>query len=239
MQLSVVVPAYKEAHRIRVTVETIATLLKREFLEWEIIVVDDGSDDETEKVLQGSPGVRYLRNERNLGKGHSVRRGMLEARFDPVLFTDADLSTPIEDALPLLEAVNGGSDVAIGSREPHSAQRVRRTPLRKLMAIVFRCFVKTIALRSINDTQCGFKMFRRAAARAVFPLVTIQRWGFDVEVLYLARRLGFKIEAVPVRYTESSESRLRLTTPMAMTADLLRIRWNILLGRYPHSTESP
>lgn len=239
MQLSVVVPAYQEAHRIGGTVQTIATLLKREFLEWEIIVVDDGSSDDTEKVLQGSPGVRYLRNERNLGKGHSVRRGMLEARFDLILFTDADLSTPIEDALSLLAAINRGSDVAIGSRAHHGKKQVSRTPLRKLMAVVFRCFVKMIALRSINDTQCGFKMFRRTAARAIFPLVTIQRWGFDVEVLYLSHRLGFKTEAVPVRYTESNESRLRLTTPVSMTLDLLQIRWNILLRRYPPSSTSP
>ena len=177
-----------------------------------------------------------MRKERNLGKGHSVRRGILEARFDTVLFTDADLSTPIDDALLLLDAIKRGSDVVIGNRKHDSQQGVRRTPLRRCMAFVFRCLVKMIALRNIDDTQCGFKMFRRAAARSIFPMVTIPGWGFDVEVLYLTRRLGFKLESVPVRYTESSESRLKMTTPVAMTRDLLHIRWNMLRGHYPRST---
>jgi glycosyltransferase involved in cell wall biosynthesis len=232
VELSVVLPAYKEGHRVRSTVTTIAAFLAPRFERWEIIVVDDGSADGTDAAVAGAQGVRYLGNERNRGKGFSVRRGMLEARHDPVLFTDVDLSTPIDDCLSLLGALESGADVAIGSRTPGASQRLRRTPLRRLMAWMFRLCVKVIALRGFHDTQCGFKMFRRDAARAIFHLQRLERWGFDVEVLLIARRLGLKIAAVPVSYQESNESRLSFWTPLLMLRDLLQIRWNACLGRY-------
>jgi glycosyltransferase involved in cell wall biosynthesis len=232
MQISVVVPAYNEAHRIRATIEKIIEFCTRELSQWEVIVVDDGSSGDTEGALRGLKGVRCLRNERNRGKGYSVRRGMLEARFDPVLFTDADLSTPIEDALALHRAIENGADVAIGSRLPDPSKQVRRTALRKLMAVVFRLLVKVIAIRGFHDTQCGFKMFRRAAARDLFAAQKLERWGFDVEILYLARRKKLKIVEVPVSYRESPESRLSFLTPLAMVRDLLQIRLHAIRGRY-------
>jgi glycosyltransferase involved in cell wall biosynthesis len=238
VELSVVLPAYKEGHRIRATVETIAELLGPRCERWEIIVVDDGSADATEAAIAGAPGVRYLRNETNRGKGFSVRRGMLEARHDPVLFSDVDLSTPIEDCLALLQSIEAGADIAIGTRAPGTGRRLRRTVRRRVMASIFRLCVRLIALRGFRDTQCGFKMFRRAAAQAVFARQRLDRWGFDVEVLLIARRLGLRIDAVPVSYQESKESRLGFWTPFCMLRDLLQIRWNACLGRYDPGPEA-
>ncbi|MBI4601684.1 MAG: glycosyltransferase family 2 protein [Planctomycetes bacterium] len=232
MGISVVLPAYNEAARIRDTVSTIAAFLEQRFPEWEIIVVDDGSGDGTEAAVQDLRGVRCLRNDVNRGKGYSVRRGMLEARFDPILFSDVDLSTPIEEALALLEAIEAGADIAIGTRRPGTGKSLRRTPLRRLMAWGFRTLVKALVIRGYHDTQCGFKMLRRVAARRIFPLQRRERWGFDVELLLIARQHGLRVAQVPVSYHESSESRLRLHTPLTMLADLLKIRWSSLLGRY-------
>ncbi|MGQ9590549.1 MAG: dolichyl-phosphate beta-glucosyltransferase [Planctomycetota bacterium] len=246
MELAVVVPAYNEARKILGTLEAIRTHLEKAFERYEIIVVDDGSEDATASLVAGEiarreadPGealrllsLRLLRNERNRGKGYSVRRGVLEANLDPVLFTDADLSTPIEETERLYAAIRGGADIVIASRRPAPGRKVRRTLHRRALAAGFRLFVKTVALRGFYDTQCGFKMFRREAARAIFSRQRIERWGFDVEVLFLARRLGFAIAEVPVSWTESPETRLKFTTPLTMLRDLLAIRRNELLGRY-------
>jgi len=232
VNLSVVVPAYNEAHRIRSTAETIAAFLKRQCDAWEIIVVDDGSCGDTRAALEGLDGVRCLRNETNRGKGYSVRRGMLEARMDVILFTDADLSTPVEDSIALCQAIAEGADIAVGSRVRDPSRTVRRPPLRRLMAFVFRWLVKCLVLRGFHDTQCGFKAFRRGAALAVFGSARLDRWGFDVEVLHIAQKLGFKIAQVPVSYTESRESRLSFFTPLTMIRDLLKIRWSSWCGLY-------
>ncbi|HVR72767.1 MAG TPA: glycosyltransferase [Planctomycetota bacterium] len=233
MQISIVVPSYNEGHRIRATIDAIAAFCERELTEWEVIIVDDGSSDATSATAAAKDDrVKLLRNSSNSGKGFSVRRGILEAKYDPVLFTDADLSTPIEESLLLLEAIRAGADVAIGVRTPTGGRPVRRPLRRKLMALGFRLLVKALVLRGFHDTQNGFKMFRRDAARRIFSLQRLDRWGFDVEVLYLARREGMKIAQVPVAYTESSESRLRLVTPLTMIRDLLQVRWNALVGKY-------
>jgi glycosyltransferase involved in cell wall biosynthesis len=230
--LSVVLPAYKEGHRIRATVDVVREFCMRECTEWEVIVVDDGSNDGTSASLVGVPGVRCLRNDMNRGKGFSVRRGVLEARHDAVLFSDVDLSTPIEEALHLHEAIAAGADVAIGCRRRDAGKVLTRTPLRRLMAAVFRMLVKVIVIRGFHDTQCGFKMFRMESARSLFPLQRLERWGFDVELLYIAKRKGLKIASIPVAYRESPESRLSPWTPFTMVRDLLHIRWNALVGRY-------
>lgn len=232
MKLSIVVPAYHEAGRIKESLFEILAFCRRELEEWEVIVVDDGSTDTTSAEAALAGRVRLLRNDRNRGKGYSVRRGMLAARYDPVLFTDADLSTPIEEALALHAALEKGNDIAIASRRPDPRKEVRRSASRRLMAHGFRLAVKLIALRGFYDTQCGFKMFRANAVQAVFPLQRLERWGFDVELLYLARKRGLKIAEVPVSWNESSASALRAVTPLEMLVDLLRVRWNDVLGRY-------
>jgi glycosyltransferase involved in cell wall biosynthesis len=232
VDLSVVIPAYNEGHRILDTISKVSRFCERESSRWEIIVVDDGSADGTSERIPRSEEVRCLRNERNAGKGYSVRRGMLEARLESVLFTDADLSTPIEEALGLQASLEAGSDVSIASRVRTRSKRVRRTPARWVMAQVFRLCVKAIALRGFHDTQCGFKMFRARAAKALFSMQRLDRWGFDVEVLFLARKFGFRVSEVPVNWEESRESRLKWMTPLEMLGDLLRIRLNEVRGLY-------
>lgn len=241
MQISVVVPAYNEASRIGKSLEKIVALCERDFSDWEILVVDDGSTDRTAEIARSFEGVRCVRNEHNLGKGSSVRRGVLEASFDPVLFTDCDLSTPIEEALALYRAIENGADLALASRQAGGNKRVQRTPGRRIMAMVFRLAVKAIALRGIHDTQCGFKMFRRMVARQIFPLQQLKGWAFDVELLVIARASGFRIAEVPVAWEEAEESRLSWRSPFEMLRDLFKIRWNRLRGRYriPCSVAEP
>ncbi len=231
-ELSVVIPAYNEGARIRRSLEEITAFLRENFKRWEVLVVDDGSTDDTAAETDGIDGVRYLKNDANRGKGFTVRRGMLEAEGDAVLFTDADLSAPIPEARRLHSAIARGADVAIASRQFDVTTKVRRTPLRRLMAFVFRTLVKVIVIRGIYDTQCGFKMFRREAAQSVFPLQRLTGWGFDVELLYISRAQGWSIEEVAVSWTESDESRLSWRSPFTMIFDLLKIRANALLGRY-------
>ena len=232
MELSIVIPAYNEGHRIGETLARTIAFCESHLSEWELIVVDDGSSDNTEQAVRDVAGVRYMRNEENRGKGYSVRRGMLAASCDPVLFTDADLSAPISEARRLLSAVEKGADVAIASRGFDVTTTVERTPLRRLMAFSFRLLVRLLVISGINDTQCGFKMFRREAARTIFARQRLEGWGFDVELLFIARRHGLRIDEVPVSWTESNESRLKWYTPLAMAVDLLHIRVNAWLGRY-------
>ena len=241
VKLSIVIPALNEAHRIEQTLEKVHSFCTRELSQWEIVVVDDGSVDGTQEKVERVGHARCLRNSRNSGKGYSVRRGILESSIDPVLFTDADLSAPIEEALPLLGAIEAGADVAIGSRAQATGKRVHRTPHRRLMAAAFRLLVKLIVIRGFHDTQCGLKMFRRDAGQAIFSRQRLDRWGFDVEVLYLARKLGFRIDEVSINWSESTESRLRLTTPLSMALDLVKIRWYSLTGAYRlgRSVETP
>ena len=232
MELSVVIPAYNEAHRIGDTLKRIVAFCESQLSEWEVIVVDDGSSDDTEQVVRAFERVQYIRNVENRGKGFSVRRGIMAARCDCVMFTDADLSAPITEASRLLSTIEKGADVAIASRGFDVTTTVDRTPWRRLMAFSFRLLVRLLVIRGIADTQCGFKMFRQEAARTIFSRQRLHAWGFDVELLYIARRQRLRIEEVPVTWTESSESRLKWYTPLAMVVDLLHIRLNAALGRY-------
>lgn len=238
-EISIVIPAFNEAFRIGSSLDSMIEYLSRHFERYEILVVDDGSTDRTVEVVEGFSGapVRCLKNESNRGKGFSVRRGMLAARHDPVLFSDADLSTPIEEIGKLLDRVRGDFDIAIGSRRLRKDQDVQRHPFRKLLGWGFAKLVQLISLRGYGDTQCGFKMFRRHALCAIFPYQRIERWGFDVEILFIARKRGFRTSEVPVRWYQSEGTRLHWLTPLTMLADLLRIRWNDLLGRYRRDPE--
>lgn len=232
MLLSIVLPAYNEETRLGLSLQKIIALCRRELAEWELIVVDDGSSDRTAEIAREFSDVRLLRNVENRGKGFSVRRGLLEARGDAILFSDVDLSTPIREALPLLKSIEGGADVAIASRRFDSGKVVDRRIARRLMAFVFRTLVKVIVVRGFHDTQCGFKMFRRRAARDLLPRQRLDGWAFDVELLFLARRFGYRVVEVPVEWRESDETRLGFWSPAWMLLDLIRIRWNQLLGRY-------
>jgi dolichyl-phosphate beta-glucosyltransferase len=227
--LSVVIPAYNERPRLPETLRKVESYLARQGYDWELIVVDDGSEDGTAALADHtftSPRSRVLKNPRNLGKGASVRNGMLAARGRYRLFSDADLSTPIEELEKLLTAIAGdGSDVVIGSRAVRELVEEHQPIYRESMGRVFNVLVQAIVLRGIRDTQCGFKLFRAAAAEDIFPYQRTAGWAFDVEILGIARRRGHRIAEVPVRWLNSPVSRVRIVRDsLRMLFDLFRIR---------------
>lgn len=232
VHLSIVVPAYNEAKRLPQTLAQVDEFLNRQTYTAEVIVVDDGSQDDTRGVARAfhfrAPArFRLLTNVRNRGKGASVRRGMAAARGDFILFTDADLSTPIADVQVLFAAAEKGADVALGSRAVAGARVLTHQPWhREFMGKTFNRFVQGIVLPGLHDTQCGFKLFRRASARRLFRCLTTPRFGFDVEVLYLARRAKLNIAEVPVEWRNALGSTVSpLKDSLTMFADLFRIRW--------------
>ncbi len=232
MKLSIVIPAYNEAKRIGETLQKIRVFCESRNIDTEIVIVDDGSCDETvsvtQKGLAGFRGrVRILENERNRGKGYSVRRGMLEASGDYILFSDADLSTPIEECISLTEAITGGCDVAIGSRDlPNSRVEIRQNLIRELMGKVFNRIARCVAFRGIQDSQCGFKCFKHDVAKKLFSMQKLDGFSFDAEIIYLAQKLGFEIREIPVTWRNSTASKVRIgIDPLKMFLDLLRIRF--------------
>jgi len=203
-----------------------------------VIVVDDGSQDGTPEVVSRVSRemgvVRLIRNPGNRGKGYAVRNGMLSAAGEYLLFSDADLSTPITELDRLIGPLKDGYDVAVGSRalKPEWVSP-RQPPSRQLAGKMFNLFVRTLTALEFRDTQCGFKAFRRSAGRAIFTRQTIPGFGFDVEVLYVARKLGFKTVEVPVHWSNDTRSKVSaLRDGRRMFADLLRIRRNDWAGRY-------
>lgn len=204
-----------------------------------MVVVDDGSTDATvgvvEEFCRSHPAVRLLKNPGNRGKGYSVRHGMLEAKGDWILFSDADLSAPIEEMDRLLEAAEEqGAAVAIGSRAlDRSLIAVHQSFFRETAGRVFNLFVQSLTGLRFRDTQCGFKLFEARAAREVFRRQRLERFGFDAEVLFIARRLGYRTVEVPVRWSHSEGTKVSMFgDSLNMFLDLLRIRWNQLRGRY-------
>jgi dolichyl-phosphate beta-glucosyltransferase len=238
MYLSVVIPAYNEELRIGQTLRVIRAYLRQQPFTAEILVVDDGSQDGTAATVNAFaaalPPIRLLRNGRNRGKGFSVRQGFLHADGEYLLFSDADLSTPIEEVEKLLAALREPCDIAIGSRAlPESRVEVHQPRYREYLGRLFNRCVQTFAVPGIQDTQCGFKCFRRETALAICDRMTAEGFGFDVEMLYLARRLGYRVREVPVVWRNSPQSRVRMwQDPVSMLGDLWRIRWNGLRGRY-------
>jgi dolichyl-phosphate beta-glucosyltransferase len=242
MYLSVIIPAYNEEQRIGNTLRAIHAYLQQQPYSAEIIVVDDGSQDGTASLVRAydtTPPIYMLQNDRNRGKGFSVRQGFLHARGEYLLFSDADLSTPIEEVETLLAALYESCDIAIGSRAlPGSRVEVHQPWYRENMGRLFNLFVQALAVPGIHDTQCGFKCFGREAARAICQRMTTERFGFDVEMLYLARRLGYRVREVPVVWRNSPQSRVRVwRDSICMITELLRIRWNSVRGRYNRPTQ--
>jgi len=234
--LSLVIPAYNEQARLPYTLSQIEAFVCGEHIDSEVIVVDNGSQDATSAVvLQASsafPRLRLLRTDRR-GKGCAVRTGMLAAHGDVVVFGDADLSWSVEDLPRFMALVDDAAPVVIGSREGAGARRVDEPVYRHLMGRVFNRVVQALAVPGIEDSQCGFKAFRADAARAIFSRQRIDGFGFDVEVLYLARRLGFGIRVMPLRWEHKENSRVApVRDTLAMLTDVLRVRFNAWRGRY-------
>jgi dolichyl-phosphate beta-glucosyltransferase len=237
-ELSIVIPAYNEESRLPATLERIATYLKNRGREAEVLVVDDGSKDRTAAVAESFrskiPALRVVSNGVNRGKGYSVRHGVQEAHGRVVLFTDADLSAPIEEAGKLIEALEK-YDLAIGSRAvDRSLITVHECRLREFAGIIFNKLVRIILWLPFVDTQCGFKAFRRERCAIVFNQQTIERFGFDPELLYLARHHGLRAVEIPVRWGHSPATKVSmLRDSLQMFLDVFKIRWNALRGRYP------
>jgi dolichyl-phosphate beta-glucosyltransferase len=235
---SIIIPAYNESARVGATLDKVLAYVTKRGWDAEIIAVDDGSRDHTADIVRSreekNPRLRLLQNPGNRGKGYSVRNGMLHAQGETLLFSDADLSAPIEEAEKRFAAIANGADVAIGSRWLRSDLQTERQPLyRQLFGRIFNLALRITLGLNIRDTQCGFKAFTRRAAKTIFPMQTVERWGFDPELLYLAREFGFKVVEVPVEWAHSEGTRISaLRDGPQMFLEMLKIRWNALSGKY-------
>jgi dolichyl-phosphate beta-glucosyltransferase len=242
-EISIVIPSFNEELRLPVTLAEISAYIRASKRETEVIVVDDGSTDRTADVANSFRGeirgLRVVANDRNRGKGYSVRLGMLEARGRIVLFTDADLSAPIDEAEKLIAAL-ADRDVAIGSRALNrSLISVHQSVFREYAGIIFNFIVRAILRLPFVDTQCGFKAFRSERCRVIFQQQRIERFGFDPELLYLARHHGLSAVEIPVRWAHSPATKVSmLRDSVQMFLDVFIIRWNALSGRYPRSESS-
>ena len=238
MTYSIVIPAYNESDRIRPTLDEIIRHVQEHKWDAEILVVDDGSRDDTPEIVRAysrqHPQIQLIQNPGNRGKGFSVRNGMLHARGDICLFTDADLSSPIAEAEKLFDAIHQGADIVIGSRWLRAELQTERQPLyRQAFGRIFNILLRLVLGLHFRDTQCGFKAFRREAAQRIFPLQRIERWGFDPEILFLARRMSFRTVEVPVVWAHSEGTRLHpFRDGLRMFGDVMRIRWSALTGAY-------
>lgn len=229
MKLSIVVPAYNETRRIVPTLEAILAYVEAHHPDFELLVVDDGSRDGTAAMVSerfaANPRLRVLGYATNRGKGYAVRFGLSHAKGDLVIFSDADLSTPIDQMEPMLAEIDRGADVVIGSRAHGGAEILERQPFfREAGGKLFNVFVRLLVLPDLYDTQCGFKLFRRAVILPVLPALRIDGFAFDVELLALARAAGARIAEVPVVWTNSPSSRVRLSAALRAYFDLLQIR---------------
>ena len=237
--LSIVIPAYNESLRVGKTLDEVRKYASSKPFEVEIVLVDDGSSDRTADLFREFqslwPGTQVLLNVVNRGKGFSVRRGVLEAQGKVVLFTDADLSAPIEEADKLLAALESVSaDAAIGSRALNRKLIGVHQPLRRELAgRFFNLLVRLFTGLKLHDTQCGLKLFRRGSTRRAFELQQVERFGFDPEVLFLIQHLGGKIVEVPVRWNDNPATKIHfLRDSTRMFLDLIVLRWRALTGHY-------
>ncbi len=238
MYLSIIIPAYNEASRLPKTLREVDKYLSTQNYEYEIIVVNDGSKDKTAEVVKDLmleiKNLKLIDNKENHGKGYVVRQGMLQAKGDYRIFTDADNSTSIEQIEKMLPEFKNGYDVVIGSRDIKGAVIAVPQPWwRRKLGDIFNLIVQVIAgLWGIWDTQCGFKGFSKEAVENIFPKCRINRWAFDVEVLVIAKRLGYKIKEIPVTWINSPETKVRFKGMVKMLFEVIQVRWNIIICRY-------
>ncbi len=237
-RLSVVIPMYNEELRISSSLHRLTEYLRGQHYSYEVLLVDDGSSDRSIEVAKQElgevPSLRVLASDRNYGKGHAVRVGMLSAKGDYILFTDADLSTPIEELDKFWPWLEQDYDAVIGSRKMKGAEIVRHQPwLRENMGKVFTWLTNRLITRNLTDLTCGFKSFSRAAAQDIFSRQTLNDWSFDAEVLFIAQRRGLRIKEVPVRWHDERGTKVRLLRDVARSLQgLYKIRANNLRGLY-------
>jgi dolichyl-phosphate beta-glucosyltransferase len=239
---SIVIPAYNEGHRLAATLERVLGYVREQGWNAEVIVVNDGSRDNTAELARAlaarDPALRLVENPGNRGKGYAVRNGMLNSRGEIIVFSDADLSSPIEEMPKLLAALSAGADIAIGSRWLRAELQTQRQSLhRQLLGRIFNGLNRVILGLQFKDTQCGFKAFTRRAAEMILPLQRIERWGFDPEILFLARKFGLRVDEVAVRWGHVGGTRINpLIDGARMFQEMIRIRANDLEGKYDGGT---
>jgi glycosyltransferase involved in cell wall biosynthesis len=235
---SIVIPAYNESVRLQPTLHALLRHIQEQSWDAEILVVNDGSTDDTAQIVREygklHPQVLLVENPGNRGKGFSVRNGMLHAHGDICLFSDADLSSPITEAQKLFDAITQGADIAIGSRWLRAELQTERQPLyRQAFGRIYNLMLRIVLGLRFADTQCGFEAFRRDAAQRIFPLQRIERWGFDPEILFLAKRAGLRVEEVPVLWAHSEGTRLHpFRDGLRIFLEAVRIRWYAMTGEY-------
>jgi dolichyl-phosphate beta-glucosyltransferase len=236
IELSIVIPAYNEARRLEATIDTVCRYLRGQSWTWEVRVVDDGSRDETATIaenLAAGESRLVVQREPHRGKGGAVKAGLLSARGAFRFICDADLSMPIDEVGRFLPPSLSAFDVAIGTREGLGARRIGEPSYRHVMGRLFNGVVQRLALPGIEDSQCGFKMFTADAVRSIFPLVTIDGWAFDVEVLTIARERRLRVVEVPIEWHYRSESQVSMVRDsLGMLRELLRIRLRAFRGAY-------
>ena len=237
-KFSIIIPAYNEHRRIAETLRRILDFLHQQNWDAEVLAVDDGSRDDTAQIITGfasqHPEVRLVSNPGNQGKGYSVRNGMLNASGQFLLFTDADLSSPISEAGKLFAALDAGADVAIGSRWLDPSLQFQRQPLkRRIYSRAFNLYLRVLLGLPFRDTQCGFKAFTRRAAEIIFPMQQITRWGFDPEILYIARKMKLKVVEVPVIWGHDERSTIHpVKDGLRMGVEVLKVLDYAMKGKY-------
>jgi dolichyl-phosphate beta-glucosyltransferase len=237
--LSVVIPAYNEEERLSATLGRVADFAEKQDYNVEVIVVDNGSTDATADIAKDFASrhafIRYLREDRR-GKGAAVRKGMLAGSGEYLLMCDADLAVPIEETSRLLSVVRAGADIAIGSREAKGAKRYGEPFFRHVMGRAFNFIVRFMLLPGVRDSQCGFKCFRRAVVPYLFGTGVIDGWGFDAELLYMAKLKGYRLKEVPVPWYYGDKSKVNpLLDPWHMFREVLKVRENCRRGIYRRS----
>lgn len=239
MDISIVIPTYNEEVLIGDTLKETVAFLETNFLEYEVIVVDDGSWDDTRHIVMGfienNPKVHFLRSEKNKGKGCSVRKGLIQSNGEFVFFMDADLSTPLDEIIRMIEIMKKNkADIGIGSRALPSSDIIKSQKfLRMFMGKIFNFFLQMVVMRGIKDTQCGFKCFRKRVIKQIFSKTKIDGFCFDAEVLLIAKKQKLLIIELPVKWINREDSRVNIVQgSISMFVDLFRIRLNSFLGKY-------
>ncbi len=238
LRYSIVIPAFNESARIEATLAEVTACVESHGWSAEVLVVNDGSRDNTAAIvrrwMERKPYLKLIENPGNRGKGYSVRNGLLQATGEIVMFTDTDLSAPMDEAIRLFAAIDAGADVAIGSRWLERARQTTEQPwYRRFFGRCFNLITRMVMNLPYADTQCGFKAFRREAAQRIFRLQLIERWGFDPEILFIALRLKYTVREVPVTWGHDERSHMSyLRDGMRMLQAMAIVRWNSLIGRY-------
>jgi glycosyltransferase involved in cell wall biosynthesis len=235
-KLSIIIPAYNEEKRIGLSLDKVVTFVSTQAYPIEVLVVNNNSRDRTAEIIDSFveefPFMRRV-DQPIQGKGAALRKGIMEGRGDILFIADADFSMPVEEIAKFMPAMHEGYDIAIGSRELPESNRVGEPEYRHIMGRVYNFVVRLFAIPKIHDTQCGFKAFKRDVAREIFPMQTIDGWGFDVEILYIALQRGYTLYEVPITWHYMPESRVNpLRDSIDMFLDVFRVRWNGLRGRY-------